>query len=265
MNIKKYSIIALLMVLAMGFNACTEECDYLPAEPVNKNCSKASFSAAEDGFFLEVTPTEEKKMTLTLTRENTESEATIELLVKQNDNDIFQIPESVTFASGVGSTTFDVTFPDAEIGVKYSLTLALKNDDVDPYQEVTTATLDGSIQVVQWEPIGTGSLNSGFFEETIPCEIMKASHAAWYKAVDPVEEGKSIVFKVDENNSVLVEDQAIYTHPSYGLVYVNNIQNNPKGEGTYDPEKNIIQAALYYYCGAGYFGTFVETLTLPAK
>ena len=60
---------------------------------------------------------------------------------------------------------------------------------------------------------------------------------------------------------VTVSDQPIFTDANYGTVYVNNTANG----GIYSAEANIIQAALYYYCSAGYFGTFVETLTLPAE
>lgn len=39
----KYSFMALSTVFVLGFSACTEECDYVPAQQVNADCIKASF------------------------------------------------------------------------------------------------------------------------------------------------------------------------------------------------------------------------------
>ena len=243
--------------LMVGMGACTDECDYTPAGAVDANASEVSF-ASEGGEFREFTPTDDKTLTITLQRTDASAEQTVGLIVSQNDGGIFQIPASATFAAGASTTTVEVTFPEAEPGVEYTYAIRL---DVDPYRQDLITLYSGTVQVVQWDLIGTGTLTCSLLGGTASCNIYRASHAAWYKAEAPIEQGMDIVFKVQDNNSVVVEDQAIFTDANYGTVYVNNEAEG----GVYDPETNVIQAALYYYCSAGYFGTFVETLTLPAE
>ncbi|HJC97123.1 MAG TPA: hypothetical protein H9924_00430 [Candidatus Phocaeicola merdavium] len=257
-KIFKHSFIALSLVLTLGFSACTEEVEYTPATQVDSNCIKASF-ASNDNFY-ELAPDESKELTLTVVRENTDGDVTIPLTVLRNDENMFQIPESVTFATGQNTATFNITFPNVEIGLEYTFSIGLDEADVDPYSQATLATTTGTVQMIQWDLLGDGSLTCTLLEDDCPCKVYKASHTSWYKAEAPVEEGMDIVFKVAEDNSVVVEDQPIFTHASYGTVYVNN----EAGGGAFDPENNIIQAAFYYYCSAGTFGTLVETLTLPA-
>lgn len=258
-KIFRLGTIAVSMMLALGFSACNDEVDYIPANQVDNNCIRASFTADDD--FTEVSPTGEKVLTLTVVRENTDSEATIALNVLRNDENMFQIPESVTFAAGQDAVSFDVTFPNVEIGIEYTYSIGLDESVVDPYSQNTLATTTGTVQMIQWDLLGTGTLTCTLLGGTATCNIYKASHAMWYKAEAPVEEGMDILFVVNDDNSVTVSDQPIFTDANYGTVYVNNTANG----GIYSAEANIIQAALYYYCSAGYFGTFVETLTLPAE
>ena len=258
-KIFNFGSVALSVIFALGFSACNEEVDYIPAGKVDDNCIKASFTT--DNISTEVSPTGEKTLTLTVVRENTVNEATIALNVLRNDGNVFQIPESVTFAPGQESVTFDMTFPNVEIGVEYTYSIGLEETVVDPYSQNTLATTTGTVQMIQWDLLGTGTLSCTLLNSTATCNVYKASHAAWYKAEAPVEEGMDILFIVNDDNSVTVSDQPIFTDTNYGTVYVNNTT----GGGIYDAEANIIQATFYYYCSAGYFGTFVETLTLPAE
>lgn len=257
-KIFKYSFIAFSLVLALGFSACTEEVEYTPATQIDSNCIKASF--VSDNDFYELAPDESKELTLTVVREKTDGDVTIPLTVLRNDENMFQIPESVTFAAGQNTATFNITFPNVEIGLEYTFSIGLDEADVDPYSQTTLATTTGTIQMIQWDLLGDGALTCTLLGATCPCKIYKASHATWYKAEAPVEEGMDIVFKVAEDNSVVVEDQAIFTDANYGTVYVNNEADG----GVYDPESNILKATFYYYCSAGTFGTYAETLTLPA-
>lgn len=246
-----------LSCLMLGMGACTDECGYAPAGSVDENAPVVSFAADGIGF-VEFAPSDDKSLTVTLARQDASSEETVGLVVVQNDQNVFQIPSSATFAAGESTTTVDITFPEAELGVEYTYVIRL---DVDVYRQDLITLNTATVQVVQWDMVGQGSLTSSLLESTASCNVYKASHATWYKAEAPFEEGMDIVFKVQDDNSVVVEDQAIFTHASYGTVFVNN----NSGGGIYDPETNVIQAALYYYCSAGYFGTFVETLTLPAE
>lgn len=248
-----------LATLLLGIGACTDEYDYTPAQQVNPDCIKASFTS--DGDFIELDTDALKSVTVTVTRENTSGEVTLALNVLRNDENVFQIPESVTFAAGQSTATFEIAFPNAEIGLEYTYCIALDDDVVDPYSSSTLASTTGTIQLIQWNLLGTGTLTCTLLNGTATCNVYRASHAAWYRAEEPIETGMDIIFIVNDDNSVSVADQPIFTDSNYGTVYVNNSE----GGGIYSAEDNTIQAALYYYCSAGYFGTYVETLTLPAE
>lgn len=261
-KLKQYGLMALAATCVWILGACTEECeDYQGAQPIDTNCIRASFITSDE--FTEFSPTEEKVLPVVLTRQNTNAEATVKLNVIQNDGNKFQVPESVTFAAGEDSKVFNITFSDCEIGTIYTYTVGLEEADVDSYNQQTLATTTGSVQIVQWNLLGEGNLYTGLFGKQFSCNVYQASHAQWYKAEGPLEEGKNMVFKVNEDNSVDVEDQAIYTHPSYGTIYVTNLPPYGGG-GTYDPESNTITSTGYYHVGNLYFSTAGDdVLTIP--
>lgn len=261
MNKIRYYYTTLAAVLTLGFSACTDEVEYHGASPVADDCPRISFTSNDDAW--EVAPADEKSLTLTLTRENTEGEVTVPINVLRNDENMFQIPESVTFAAGQNTTTLTITFPNVVLAEIYTYSVGLNSSDVDPYSANTLASSTGTVQMIQWDLLGVGSLTNNVLYTTsitAPCNVYRASHAEWYKAEEPLEEGKDIIFKVDEKDNVLVEEQAIITHPSYGLVYVNNTDT---GIGMIDRENNVIKVDLLYYCSAGQFGDAIETLTIP--
>lgn len=260
---KKIANIALFMAFALGFSACTEETEYTPVNPVAEDCPRVSFVA--DGDVEEVSPSQ-SSVQLVLVRENADSELTVPLNVLQNDGEVFQIPESVTFAVGETTVVVPVTFSNLEIAQIYTYSISLNEQYVDPYAESSISVTTRSVQMIQWNLLGEGTLtNSALYAEpiTVPCNIYRASHAHWYKVEEPFEAGKNIIFQVDdEDNSVLVEEQAILTHPSYGLVYISN----ENGEGSFDSQTNTITIAVDYYCSVGYFNSspVEEVLTLPS-
>lgn len=247
------------MVLALGLGACTDDVDYTPASLVADDCPRVTF--VTDSESEEVAPGSTGTQ-IVLSRANTEAEIVVPLNVLRNDDNVFQIPESVTFAAGEDMAVVNISYSNLELGAIYTFSVGIDEEYVDPYAETTVASTEKSVQMIQWDLLGEGSLSVTLLGGVASCNVYRASHTLWFKAEAPVEDGMDIVFKVDEtNNSVVVEDQPIFTHAQYGLVYVNNEDVG----GVYDPETNTIRAGLYYYCSAGYFGTYVETLTLPAE
>ena len=209
-----------LATLLLGIGACTDEYDYTLAQQVNPDCIKASFTSGGD--FMELDTDAPKSVTVTVTRENTSGEVTLALNVLRNDENVFQIPESVTFAAGQSTATFEIAFPNAEIGLEYTYYIALDDDVVDPYSSSTLASTTGTIQLIQWNLLGTGTLTCTLLNGTATCNVYRASHAAWYRAEEPIETGMDIIFIVNDDNSVSVADQPIFTDSNYGTVYVNN-------------------------------------------
>jgi hypothetical protein len=127
-NFFNYSV-ALAALLMLTMNACTEDCEYSPAPIPNNNDIVVSFSSDADNN-MEVAPTDAKEMTIEVSRENTDSEVSVPLKVMRNDENIFQIPGSVTFAAGKKTATVKITFPEIKEGVVYKFEILLDNGNI---------------------------------------------------------------------------------------------------------------------------------------
>ena len=294
----KYSFIALSTVMALGFGACTEDVDYTPAGPVASDCIKASF--AVDNAATVFSPTDANAFSLPIVREVTDGEATV--LVKPthvNNGDVFQIPESVTFAAGEQSTTLDVTFEVPELEEEYTYSFELEEAAYDPYSEATVSTSTGTVlKQADWnQTLGTTTANFAYFGTesslwskmvTTQCSVLGTSDAAtWYKLASPIEEGNDIVFKVNEDGTVRVRRQQIYMADISNLLgysypptpcYVSlnggytgqlvgvNVDGQAVGfpANTYDAATGRITVVLDYTCVAGTITTAVTSFVVPA-
>lgn len=275
----KYSLIALSTVMALGFSACTEEAEYTPASPVASDCIKASFTT--DNNALVFSPTDANAFSLPIVREATDSETTV--LVKPtyvNNGEVFQIPESVTFAAGASTTTLDVTFEVPELEEEYTYSFELEEAAYDPYSENTVSTTTGTVlKQANWDQeLGTGVITFGVLKYQGSCEVRGTSQAQnWYKAVDAIGAGNDIVFKVNEDNTVRVRRQELcgitvtvsgQQVPATCYVALNSAYTGRElGEGiygnTYDPATGLIVAVLDYTCEYGSLGTGVEQFLVP--
>lgn len=108
---------------------------------------KSNKSAFE---FMPVDPTE---FTLTIARSVSEGAVDVPLTQEVNDDNVFVVPASVSFASGETEATFKVTFPDADVGKVYNLKLTVEGDQfVNPYVE-GVPYLETNVMRVKWEPL----------------------------------------------------------------------------------------------------------------
>lgn len=263
---KKITYIALSMALALGFSACTDDIDYTPGKPVADDCIRASF--VNDGSETVVTATDEKKVTITVTRENTTSEVTVPLKVLPQTDDCFEVPASVTFAAGASTATFDITFSEVEEEEElYTYSVALDESAVDSYSENYITSITGTVlPEANWSTsLGQGIYASGNFGQA-PCEVLKAEGHNWYKLVTPFD-NYSIVIKVDEDNSVRMREQPLAWAnvglPDLELIYINTNSSYNGAYNYYDPESSVIVMAVDYTCSAGSLGTAVDQVLIP--
>jgi hypothetical protein len=109
------------MALLVALSACSSSDDWTPGEEsVCVNQLYFSSEAPEDEL---ITPNETKSYTLQLSRENSDSEITIPLL--KTGSELFQVPESVTFAAGVNSVSVPVTFAGSDKTNTYTCQIAI--------------------------------------------------------------------------------------------------------------------------------------------
>lgn len=101
---------------------------------------------------------------------------TIGLTVNQNDQDVFNVPTSFTFAAGVGTDTLVVGLDAMEAGVTYQLVLALDPAVVNPYANgAENAICQLGITPIKWEA-GVGI----FHDMLVPAGYSSVPVTAWY-------------------------------------------------------------------------------------
>lgn len=259
----KKIIYVISMVLPLWLGSCTEDVDYTPGQPVASDCIYASFTT--DGEEDIVSATDEKKVTVTVMRENTSNEVTVPLKVLPQTDDCFQVPASVTFAAGATTATFDITFSEVEAEEVYTYCVALDESAVDSYSQNYITSITGMVlPEANWSKIlGEGVYQSALLGAS-PCTVLNVEGETWYK-VAPF--GYPVVFKVNEDNTVRMRSQVLCKTPvaeGYPPVEVYISLNESYGGGMYDPESNTLMMYVDYSCELGSLGTGIDYLGLPA-
>lgn len=92
-----------------------------------------------------------------------------------------------------------------------------------------------------------------------------------YDIKDCYEEGNDIVFSLDKESNIIVDEQLAWNHQKYGPVYVEDYESSLgvypgskdyQGYSGYDSESDTYYLTLKHYCAAGAFGNFSETLKI---
>ena len=153
----KYSL--LLLSVAAAFVACKDEEKSDPGTwDANPNYADIYFKETTKSIQLD--PTEATKATITIYRRDSVGDRTVHLDIIENTDDVFTVADAV-FADQESSATFEVNFPNAEIGKKYTLTLSTSDPNlVSSYSQNISYTLD--ITRIKWNLLGKGTLEETF-------------------------------------------------------------------------------------------------------
>jgi hypothetical protein len=146
-------LIAVFVLAAIAMTSCSEFEDTVePSPAVPEGCQGVYFPTSNTEVF-ELEPTESTQVTLTIARNVSTGAVDVPIIIKENDEDVFNVPENVTFADGETEVDFTVSFPNAAEGTTYNLRLAVEGDEyVNPYSSkqsyVTT-----SVTRIKWVPV----------------------------------------------------------------------------------------------------------------
>lgn len=147
----KYSLT--LMVGVFGLASCSSSSD---------DYQKGTWDAAE-GFAsiyfekasesIELDPVEATVYTAKLNRRNTENATTVKFEVTTNTDDVFTVSDAV-FAAGESEADVTISFPNAEVGKPYTLSITSTDPEfVSPkYSNDITYTL--TVNRVKWNDVG---------------------------------------------------------------------------------------------------------------
>lgn len=179
-TINKYFLMALAGAL-LSFTACSDDIEREPSPVVDPNCPGAYFSA-DNNYALELEPEAALEMTLTVGRTNTESAATVSVEVLSNTENVFEVPETVTFEAGEAEAPLTIKFPNAEIGVSYSYALKFTEGSYNPYADQQTY-VSGNIIRIKWNPIETAIYTDGIVSAIYGVEYP----LSWYISAEYAE------------------------------------------------------------------------------
>jgi len=101
----------------------------------------------------ELEPTAPKQHEITIARDTLLKEAmSVKLIVTENPEDIFSVPETVEFAAGESTKSFFVSFPDAQVDSTYTLNIELELDNSNPYL-AAKPNYSYTVYIAKWDLI----------------------------------------------------------------------------------------------------------------
>ena len=178
-------IFSILSVALMFLASCEDEIQREPSPIVPPNCQNVFFPTT-NATDLELEPTDPTRIEVIVSRKNSKSAATVPLKVFNSD-DVFIIPETVTFDAGEETTSFVVTFPEAEEGIKYSFEIGISGDEyLNPYISDKTS-IKISVIRIKWEDIGNGVMIEGIIPTLYNISVLYPFYVAIQKATLPNE------------------------------------------------------------------------------
>lgn len=150
---------------------------------------------------------------------------TLNLLVNQNDQDVFNVPATFSFAAGVGTDTLVVGLDSMAAGVTYELVLQLDPTVVNPYAAgAENAICQLAITPIKWEA-GVGI----YHDLLVPAGYSSVPVTAWY---------------VDYKIATLPDGSSkINVSAPYAKV--------PAGEDAVADADGIYDAFIYYFYNTG--------------
>lgn len=149
LNKKYLTVITLASCL---LSACSDD---------EENYVKGEWDAAENfqnvyfpqtSISEELDPADPTVVTIEIKRRNTQGTATVPFVIDDPDN-VFFVSDA-TFADGEASTTFDVSFPNAEVGKEYTLKLSVEDLAFTSYLYSTDNSFTYTVTRVKWNEAG---------------------------------------------------------------------------------------------------------------
>lgn len=143
----------LIAALALASASCSSNDSYSPGAAKAEGSVDAYFDAGNT-FAYTLSPDDEKKLTLTLSRRDSVNEATVAINVVSCDTSAIVIPSTVTFAAGKAQTELTITCDGLQEKKEYGFTLTVDEANADHYTIQNGATrFEGSVIVSVWKKL----------------------------------------------------------------------------------------------------------------
>ena len=202
MKIQKIFGALILMALAMGFAACSDDDDDdLPLLETIDGYGEGDVYFSDDLESTIDVSKSESSYTVQLLRVDTSSSLTVPLDVEQEESTIFTVPSSVTFAEGSSTADIVLTYDpdDVVYGTYETITISIGDESLTSAYAASSYTFE--IGATEWVSLGTGQ----YREDLI----------STFWSVD------NLVYEVEIEYSVLTDGLYRLVYP-YGEAYPYN-------------------------------------------
>ena len=144
----KKILLSLLFVLPFLFSCQPQVDPYTPGEEEVAGCYGVYFPSQEATGSHTLDPTMAPQVTFTAMRKNTSGAITVPLKATANEN-VFDVG-ALTFADGQSESSFTVSFPNAENGKNYSLSIIIDDPQYASKYLSQPISIDYSVMRVEW-------------------------------------------------------------------------------------------------------------------
>lgn len=192
---------AFSLLLVVVFSACSDFEDTI-VESTKRTAGNQGVYFPSNPALFELEPAEDTSITLKIAREVSTGAVQVPIVVEVNDENVFNVPQTVSFAEGVTEVEFTVTFPEAAEGIAYDLRLALEGDDlVNPYGKPLTY-LNTTVSRIKWSPVGRSLV---YIDGTF-ATLFGVQFYPMYVEADSVELDASVRYRIKNAYKVPTSD-----------------------------------------------------------
>ena len=254
----------LILIAAVSiFAACEDDIERESSPEPNPNSSNVYFST--DNSSEVIMPLEESSFTITINRENSSSDQTVSLSTENAFDNIFNVPESVSFASGESEKSITVEISDDIVLMEsYHLSIIIDQDQAKPYAEQDVyPRIELNISKEDFAPYADGVFKSEFQEDTWDATLEYSPATSQYRFKNCWADGYNYSFTVSEDGVITQVPETVESgivHASYGMISATATE-----ESGYDSQTETYTFAIKWTVSAGSFGVYYDTFEITSK
>ncbi|MBP9586711.1 MAG: hypothetical protein KBE55_07450, partial [Bacteroides sp.] len=238
------------------FTACEDDVIREISPETNPDTSNVYFSPKN--IASPVLAIDQQSFDVTVCREKTDKELTVELKATGIYKELFQVPTSVTFKVGESEKIITITASDIELMTKYPLTIEVEGSQTKPYikQEVYPR-IELSIIKEDFAPFATGEYTCEFFDDSWAATLEYSPATDIYRFKDCWEVGYNVTFKWDKKSTIKMIGSVSgdftvivtgYVHSKYGMTSAYY------AKPSYDEATKTFKFPITWRVSAGSFG-----------
>lgn len=186
-----FTLLAVFSILAVSCQV--EEQTYEPGELDLEGCYGVYFPTQEAAGAHSFDPSDTRVIEFSVMRTTEDGDITVPVKVSSSEENVFEVPE-LKFVDGQTEAILQVGFPDAQVGVEYSLTLEIVDPQYARIYGVNPTFISCSIIIEKWIEVGEGKYMDYYFSQDMdgkiptvaPVKILQnESNPAEFKISDP--------------------------------------------------------------------------------